>query len=234
MSTTMNSQLYKIAVILVMIIMTSCHHDADLSIAPPKPAPPGFEFKCSHDSIYFRNFVLPVIISGCTKSGCHDESTQRADLFLGNYEGIISLVSPFDPQGSVLYTVLFSSSESEQRMPPEIPLSMDQKSIIYWWIAQGAYNNRCDSILCDSSLVTYATSIAPITQAWCVGCHGGSKPANNMRLETYDEVVACANSNRLMGALRHESGYAAMPQGGVTLSPCEISLFQIWINTGKP
>jgi len=225
---------FYIAVILTLIFTSSCHHDADLSIAPPKPPPPGSEFKCSHDTIYFRNFVLPVIISGCTKSGCHDETTQRADLFLGSYEGISSLVNPFDPQGSELYKVLFSYSETERRMPPDKPLTMDQKSIIYWWIAQGGYNNLCDSIVCDSSNVTYETSIAPITQAWCTGCHGGSKPANNLRLETYDQVVACASSNRLMGAIRYAAGYTGMPQGGWRLSPCEINIFQIWINIGTP
>jgi hypothetical protein len=215
-------------------ITCSCHHDADLTIAPPKPPPPGTEFKCSHDTIYFQNFVLPVIISGCTKSGCHDESSHKGEYTLTSYEGIMDLVSPFDPLGSELYTVLFSSSESERRMPPNAPLSMDQKSIIYWWITQGAYNNRCDSAGCDSSNVSYSSSIAPITQSWCTGCHGGPKPANNMKLETYDEVVACANTGRLMGAIRHEPGFFAMPQGGVMLSSCEINLFQIWINTGKP
>ncbi|MCX6286052.1 MAG: hypothetical protein NTY96_02945 [Bacteroidetes bacterium] len=216
----------------MVLFFSSCHHNADLTVAPPKPPPPGPEFKCSHDTIYFRNSVLPIIISGCAKTGCHDESKHKADHILDNYAGIISLVNPFDPQSSKLYTVLFSGSE--KRMPPSTPFTIEQKSIIYWWIAQGAYNNKCDSAGCDSTNVTYTASIYPITQAWCVGCHGGSKPANGLSLETYDEVVACANSNRLMGALRHDSGFYPMPKGGEMLSPCEINLFQKWINIGKP
>ncbi|MCX6280698.1 MAG: hypothetical protein NTU51_01910 [Bacteroidetes bacterium] len=216
----------------LLILISSCHHNADLSVAPPKPPAPGPEFKCSHDTIYYRNSVLPVILSGCAKTGCHDEATHKAGHNLTNYSGIISLVTPFDPQSSTLYVVLFSNSE--KRMPPNSPFSMDQKSIIYWWIAQGAYNNKCDSAGCDSTNVTYTSSIYPITQAWCVGCHGGSKPANGLSLETYDEVVACANSNRLMGAIRHDSGYYPMPKGGEMISPCDINLFQKWINTGKP
>jgi hypothetical protein len=119
-------------------------------------------------------------------------------------------------------------------MPPGTPFSTDQKSIIYWWIAQGAYNNRCDSAGCDSTNVTYTSSINPIIQSWCIGCHSGSKPANGLSLETYDEVVACAKSNRLMGALRHDNGYYPMPKGGEMLSPCEINLFQKWITLGEP
>ena len=217
---------------LLLIFLAACHHKADLSIAPPRPPDPGPEFKCSHDTVYFRNSVLPVIISGCAKTGCHDETKHRADLTLENYSQIMALVTPFDPQGSKLYKVLFSGSG--ERMPPVTPLVMDQKSIIYWWIAQGAFNNKCDSAGCDSTDVTYTTSIYPITNAWCTGCHGGSKPANGLSLETYDEVVACANSGRLMGAIRHEPGYSAMPKGGEMLSTCDINLFQKWINIGTP
>jgi len=222
----------KALIIIVTLLIASCHHNADLSVAPPKPPPPGPEFKCSHDTIYFRNSVLPVIISGCAKTGCHDEATHKANHILDNYAGIISLVSPFNPQGSKLYTVLFSNPQ--ERMPPGTPFTVDQKSIVYWWIAQGAFNNKCDSAGCDSTNVTYTASISPIVSAWCIGCHGGSNPANGLSLETYSDVVASANSNRLMGALRHDTGYYPMPKGGEMLSACEINLFQKWIILGKP
>jgi len=228
----MRSALYKAFLIILPIALSSCHHSADLSIAPPKPPPPGPEFKCSHDIIFFRNSVLPVILTGCARTGCHDETKHRSDLVLDSYSGIMSLVTPFDPQGSKLYKVLFSNPG--KRMPPDTPLSMDQKSVIYWWIAQGANSNKCDSTGCDSTNVTYTASIAPICAAWCTGCHGGSKPANGISLETYDGVAACANSNRLMGALYHDSGFYPMPKGGSSLTPCEIDLFQKWINIGKP
>ena len=212
--------------------MTSCHHEADLSIAPPKPPPPGPEFKCSHDTIYFGNSVLPVILSGCAKTGCHDAATHKGHHTLDNYPDISSLVTPFDPQSSTLYTVLFSNSQG--RMPPDAPFSQDQKSIIYWWISQGGFNNKCDSTGCDSVNVTYTSSINPLVQAWCIGCHSGSTPSHGLSLETYDQVVACSNSNRLMGAIRHETGFSWMPNGSGSLSSCEIALFQRWINLGFP
>ena len=218
--------------IIMILVATSCHHSADLTVAPPMPHQPGPTFLCSHDTIYFQNFVLPVILSGCAKTGCHDDASHKKNYVLDNYSGILKLVVPFDPQSSKLYTVLFSNPE--KRMPINSPFNMEQKSIIYWWIKQGAYNNKCDSAGCDSANVSYTTTIYPITQAWCVGCHGGSKPANGISLETYEQVVACANSNRLMGSLRHDAGFYPMPKGGESLSPCDIDLFQKWINIGKP
>jgi hypothetical protein len=222
----------RLSFFLLPLSFVSCHHTADLSVEPPKPPPPGTEFKCSHDTIYFNNSVYPIILSGCAKSGCHDQSTSKGDLVLDSYPNIYRLVVPFDPQSSQLYWMLFSNSQG--RMPPDAPLSMEQKSIIYWWIKQGGYNNRCDSTGCDSTNVTYTHSIDPILQAWCVGCHSGSNPSNGLSLDTYDNAKACAESGRLMGAIRHETGYKEMPNGGAMLSPCEIDLFQKWINLGEP
>jgi hypothetical protein len=36
-----------------------------------------------------------------------------------------------------------------------------------------------------------------------------------------------------MGAIRQETGYYPMPKG-TQLSPCDIALFQKWINRGMP
>ena len=222
----------KVLLSIVLLSAVSCHHDADLSIAPPKPAPPGSEFKCSHYTIYFQNSVYPVVLSGCAKSGCHDQATQKGDQVFDNYTNISRLIVPFDPQNSRLYYVLFSNSQG--RMPPGTPFTTEQKSIIYWWIKQGGYNNRCDSVGCDSTNVTYTLSIEPILQIWCVSCHSGSKPANGLSLDTYDNARACARGGRLMGAIRHDPGYKFMPNSGGSLSPCEIALFQKWINLDEP
>ena len=126
---------FKILFLILSLSFVSCHHNADLTIEPPKPAPPGPEFKCSHDTIYFRNSVYPVVLSECGKSGCHDQTSSKGDKVLDNYTDIYRLIIPFDPQSSKLYKVLFSNSQG--RMPPNSPLSTEQKSIIYWWIKQG-------------------------------------------------------------------------------------------------
>ncbi|MEI6172333.1 MAG: c-type cytochrome domain-containing protein [Bacteroidota bacterium] len=227
-------KLLPLAGLVAMLIFSfySCHHDADLSVEPPKPPPPGTEFKCSHDTIYFQNSVYPIILSGCAKSGCHDQTSHKSNRVLDNYTDISKLVKPFDPQSSKLYVVLFSNSDG--RMPPKDPFSQEQKSIIYWWIKQGGFNNRCDSTGCDSVNVTYTMTIDPIIQAWCIGCHSGSNPQYGLSLDTYENVVACASSGRLMGAIRHETGFYPMPKGGGNLSSCELALFQKWINIGTP
>lgn len=214
--------------------MTTCKHKPDLTIAPPTPTPPTPSpgYKCSQDTVYFQNTVFPLILSNCAKSGCHDQTTHKHGLTLDSYSNIMNLVTPFNPQQSTLYLVLFSGEENET-MPPGAPFTTNQRSIIYYWIQQGALNNQCTSAGCDSTNVTYTSSINPIIQNWCIGCHGSSNPGGGISLTSYSQVVTAVNSGRLMGAIRQQSGYYAMPKGG-KLSDCEIALFQIWINHGEP
>jgi len=214
---------------LFIFFLVSCHNKADLSIAPPFPSQSPW-LKCSHDTIYFQNSVLPVVINSCAKSGCHDQGSNKHEIVLDSYSAIYKLVKPNDPLSSKLYTTLFSFGQ--QRMPPGERLSVNQEGLIYYWILQGAVNNRCETP-CDSSHVTYDSTIIAIVQSWCTGCHGGPNPANGLSLTTYDQVKASVNSGRLLGAIRQESGFYPMPKGS-QLSPCDIAIFQIWINNGMP
>ncbi|MGE5424933.1 MAG: hypothetical protein ACM3N9_06195 [Syntrophothermus sp.] len=225
-------QIKKLSLIILplFLIVTGCHHTADLSMAPSRPAPPGPEFKCSHDSVYFMNSVYPLILTGCAKSGCHDN--QNEEIVLDGYQNIMRMVVPFDPQGSQLYRVLFSNEE--ERMPRDQPFTTEQKSIIYWWISQGAMNNRCDSTGCDTVQVTYTGSIVPIINTWCISCHSGNNPGGGFNLDSYNGVSAVADNGKLTGAIRHEPGFSAMPKGGPMLSACALSTFEIWIRNGKP
>ena len=102
------------------------------------------------------------------------------------------------------------------------------------WITQGALDNRCDSAGCDTINVTYTNTIAPILQTYCLGCHSGPNPSYSINLSTYNGVVGVAESNRLMGALRQETGFFAMPKNASKLSDCQIAQFQKWINTNEP
>ena len=226
----MNRLSFPSILFLFILLLAGCHNKADLSIAPPFPSQSSW-LKCSKDTIYFQNSVLPVVINSCAKSDCHDAGSHKHGLTLDNYSSIYNLVSPKDPVSSTLYTVLFSYGD--QRMPPDAHLSVNQEGLIYYWILQGALDNKCESAGCDSSHVTYDSTINVIVQSWCITCHSGSTPAYGISLTTYDQVKTVVNSGRLMGAIRQETGYYPMPKGS-QLSPCDVALFQKWINLGMP
>jgi hypothetical protein len=217
------------AFFLFILLLSGCHNKADLSIAPPFPSQSPW-LKCSKDTIYFQNSVLPLVINSCAKTDCHGQGSSAHGIILDSYSGISSIVSPNDPVSSKLYTALFDFGD--KRMPPDAHLSVNQEGLIYYWIKQGASNNKCETP-CDSSHVTYDSAIVIITQSWCTTCHGDSNPAYGLSLTTYDKVKASVNGGRLMGAIRQENGFFPMPKGG-QLSPCDIAIFQKWINLGMP
>lgn len=88
---------------------------------------------------------------------------------------------------------------------------------------------------CDTSHVTYSTTIAGIIQSnGCLtpDCHGGNNPISGIRLTDYNSVKAM--ETRLFGAINHSSGFVAMPQNSGKISQCEIDKVQAWINAGAP
>jgi len=91
------------------------------------------------------------------------------------------------------------------------------------------------STTCDLSNVTFAASVKPILQASCFSCHSNSNANNSgggIKLENYADVQIQAKNGKLMGTVKHASGYQAMPQGGGKLTDCEISQLQKWIDNG--
>lgn len=103
----------------------------------------------------------------------------------------------------------------------------------------GCYNDKADQLYpstggCDTTTVKYAADIQPILQSKCAtsGCHDAATKASGYELSTFAGVSATVNSGRLMGAIRQESGYKAMPQGASKLDECSINKIGRWINLG--
>ena len=200
-----------------------------------EPGPGGIP--CDPDTVYFQNTILPLLQSSCGIIGCHDPGTASDGIVLTSYQSIMesNVVDPGDPSGSDLYEVLVES-DPDKRMPPppRSPLTPEQITSVFKWIEQGALNNHCDEIECDTVNVTFSQTVWPIIQGSCYGCHSGTTPQGGINLSNYDNVVAVANSGRLMGAIRHEAGFSPMPQNGAQLSDCKITQIQKWIDDGTP
>ena len=88
---------------------------------------------------------------------------------------------------------------------------------------------------CDLSNVTFAASVKPILQASCWSCHSNAQANNSgggIRIENHADVQTLAKNGKLMGTVKHSSGFQAMPLGGGQISACEISQLQKWIDNG--
>ena len=83
---------------------------------------------------------------------------------------------------------------------------------------------------CDTLNVTYAASITPIMNNYCISCHSGSLPSGGITLTSYPGVQAVAANGSLWKAI-NGTGVPKMPPAG-TLPSCRVSQIRIWIDGG--
>lgn len=104
---------------------------------------------------------------------------------------------------------------------------------------QSCYYDKEDELYpqtaaCDTTDVTFTNNVFPVINSNCTSCHSGSAPSGNIRLENYNDISAAANDGRLLGVIRHESGWSPMPKGGGKLNDCDIAEIEAWVNDGTP
>lgn len=196
---------------------------------------------CHPDTVYFERDVLPVLISNCAKSGCHDETTRADGVVLTSFENTFSTgdVIPGDPEESDLYERLVED-RLQRRMPPApaAPLAQDQIDLIFTWISQGAQNLSCGDTStvgeCDTTDISYSVHIQPVLNTYCVGCHKGANPSGGVSLDSHVGVAQVAASGKLLGSIYHLDGFVPMPQNGDPLSACTIAQVKAWVDSGTP
>jgi uncharacterized membrane protein len=226
---------------LVLTLNTSCKHEPDYVPGNGNTGGNGNNggtsgTSCSPDTVYFTQQVLPIIQSGCAKSGCHDAATHKERVVLDSYANIMSTggIRIDNPTGSKVYRAMTDGGEDRMPPAPATPINADQLALIEKWIRQGARNNSCLEAGCDTSNVRYSTHILPLIQNTCQGCHSGSAPDGGIDLTTWAGVNAVAGDGRLYGSVNHLQGYSAMPKNGNPLTDCQKAMIRIWIQQGAP
>jgi hypothetical protein len=111
-------------------------------------------------------------------------------------------------------------------------------------ILAGCYNDKADQLYpepgtptgpaCDTAAVSFTNTVKPILKQYCTdpNCHIGNGTTGSYLLNTHAGVMSSVNNNRLLGAIRQENGFVAMPQGSAKLSDCDINKITAWVNQG--
>lgn len=137
----------------VALVLTGCVHDP-LYMPEPQPVPGGeptvVEGPCDPETVYFQEDVLPLIISNCAQSGCHDAASAEDGIVLESFSSILygddnDLVVPGQPGESELIEVILETDPDKVMPPPPAePLDPAIVDLIAEWIAQGALNLSCE------------------------------------------------------------------------------------------
>jgi uncharacterized membrane protein len=222
----------------LLFIGSGCTHDPLYPVGyDPANNPISTGLPCNPDTAYFVNDVLPILISNCAMSGCHDAQTKADGIQLTSYASVMqtSEVRPGNASESELYEVLVETREDKRMPQPPTPrLDAAKIALVRRWIEQGAQNNSCLDNLgeCDTTNMTYTADIAPIISSNCIGCHSGASPSGGILLSNYAQVAAQASNGTLQAVVSHSAGVAAMPPGN-RISDCNVSKIKAWANQGR-
>jgi len=223
-----NQVLLLITFILAFALFTnSCQHEPVVPVNPITDT-----VKCDSNTVYFENQVLPILLSSCAMSKCHDNVSHKEGVQLTSYSSLMSsdIVKAGKSYDSKIMEVI--TKTDKERMPPSPYSALDpsQIELIRKWIDQGAKNNKCNA--CDSSDFKFSTRISVIISTNCKGCHSGTNPSKGVRLENYNNVKAIANDGRLLGVIKGQ-GYTLMPPSG-KMDDCKVNAITNWVNAGAP
>ena len=228
-----------ILLILTAIGLVCCQHDIltistiaskdTVFVVTPPIAPGGGTPPAVSDTVCFNTEVLPLYVSYCASSGCHDVTSHREGVITTSYGYIMNGIRPKNVNGSPYYTIIGNG------MPPRshAQLTNTQVAVIKKWIDQGALNTNCTNV-CDTTVYTYSGAIQSILTNNCAGCHGTSPGSANIYIGTYASAKAYISANKSIfnNAVNYSTSIVAskrMPPAG-KLVDCKLLQIQKWIN----
>jgi uncharacterized membrane protein len=183
------------------------------------------------DSVCFANDILPIFVSNCTLSKCHDAITHSKNYNFTDYTNIMARgIVRGSASSSNVYNALRGGGEDRMPPSPRNALTADQISTIGKWMDQGAKNTTCASS-CDTTQFTWSGTISKLIQTSCTGCHSGTSPQGKLSLQTYSDVKTIASSGQLISVLYKLNGKSQMPPSN-SLTACRKTQFKKWVTAG--
>lgn len=221
----------------ILLLALACKH-TPLDTQPPGGGNSGggSTVPCDPNKVYFNQQVLPILISNCSMSGCHDQASHEGDVILISYTSVMTTgdIRVGNPGESDLYKKLVDTDPGDRMPPPpQNPLTSQQIDLVRRWILQGADNLTCQS-LCDTTSFTFSAAIKPMIELKCQGCHSGVNAQGGIDLTTYANVKLRIDDGKFWGSVNHQVGYSPMPKNGNKLSDCELTQIRKWIEAGSP
>ena len=213
-----------LVLVTVFTWFTSCSHKAKIADIP---------------EVCFTVDVLSIFTNNCSITGCHD-GTGESHLVLNYYPDIRRQVYAGNPDVSHLYLAILGKGEG--LMPPDKPLSIENRTKIRVWIEQGAAFTTCADTTATGYVIhpCFARDILPVLVSRCTAasCHDGITQAGGHVYTDYTSTMTSVTPGDPPGSHMFEhitltSGPSKMPpEGSPQLTGAEIDLIAKWIGYG--
>lgn len=108
-------------------------------------------------------------------------------------------------------------------------------------ILSGCYFDKEDKLYptpatstCDTTSATFSATVLPIMMQGCAtsACHDAISQSGGYNLTTYAGVKVAVDDGKLLGCMRQESGFDAMPKSAAKLDDCLINKVARWVHLG--
>lgn len=190
---------------------------------------PQFEGTC------FETEVLPILVSRCATSGCHNTIDKADDIDLTSYAEIIKEVEPGNPGDSEIIETMYDNGDDAMPPLPAERVPQGQITVIENWIKEGALNTTdCNNNTnCNLTIeISFANQVIPIIDKYCYGCHSTNDPQGGYAYTTYNETLKSVNDGTLVGSIRFDNGFVAMPHNTNKMPDCEVNTIVTWVEQG--
>lgn len=87
---------------------------------------------------------------------------------------------------------------------------------------------------CNTEAVSFEREIRPILANNCLVCHSAAANLGNITLQTHEDIIPYIQDGSLLGSIRHDAGFAPMPENSSRINSCSISQIESWIEAGAP
>ncbi len=184
------------------------------------------------NKVCFQRDLLPVLVSSCGITGCHDQATHEDGYVVANYTTVMNnLVRAGSPADSKLYSVITKNPSDEDFMPPKPypALTTAVKDSIFNWIKNGARNEACITLCDTTGVITYQNQIASLISKNCIACHSGTNASKGILLDSYAGVKTYLDNGKLLASVKATS--IQMPPG-YKISACELREIELWKANG--
>jgi uncharacterized membrane protein len=224
-----------------LIVYSSCTHETTLQ--------PDLQ-----ETVYFDTQVLPIFQNTCGVSGCHNSGTRKEGYDLSNYASIVSKgIVPGEASNSLIYKTITGDAKL---MPPDNPLSIDQRTLIKLWIDQGASETfdpeaNADTVVTDTTVTDstgsgapfcFSRDVHPILTSNCgtSGCHDAATHEEGYNFTSYETTISrgvvSGNANqskiyKVITTSKNEDDFMP-PSPRSALTNDQISAIRKWINEG--
>lgn len=108
---------------------------------------------------------------------------------------------------------------------------------LYVTISACYYSNEEDlfaNIECRTENLSYQQHIRPIIANNCLSCHSAAANLGNVNLQNHEDIIPYISDGSLLGSIKHEPGFAPMPENSSKIDECSINQIEGWIEEGFP